>query len=240
MNDDPFPPNGTPPDTSTTLLRDLAAGADAVRWTEFVEIYTPVLLAGLRWLRKGPLPWLAPEMYDDIVQETFVSLVKSFPTGAYRRDRARFRTFLSAILRKRAVDVLRKSHNHALRFLPSDQLQTVLDASPAAFPSPSADAPDSPETRELRARLWSLMVDRVFRESNFSGRSRAIFRRLAAGEPAEALAREYGLEKNAVYQLKARVMKALTAKARALARESGDLLDIVFALESAPGDPSHD
>lgn len=240
MNDDSSPLNVQFPETSSALLRELATGADAARWTVFVELYTPVLHYALHCLRKGSCPSLEPEMFDDIVQETFVSLVKSFPTGAYRADRARFRTFLSAILRKRAVDFLRKSHRQTLRFLPADQLQGVLDASPDAFSAPPPGAPDTPERRELRSRLWSLMVDRVFRESNFSGRSRAIFLRLAAGESTDALAREYGLEKNAVYQLKARVMKALTAKARALARESGDLLDLVFALENTPGDPSHD
>lgn len=240
MNDDLFPSPGKSPETSTALLRDLATGADAVRWTEFVELYTPVLHYGLHCLRKGSMPWLSPEMFDDIVQETFVSLAKTFPAGGYRRDRARFRTFLSAILRKRAVDFLRKSHAQSLRFLPDDQLQGVLDEASLPFSNPTAADNDTPERRKLRSRLWSLMVDRVFRESNFSGRSRAIFLRLVAGESTDALASEYGLEKNAIYQLKARVMKALTAKARALTRESSDLLDIVFALESTQGDPSHD
>ncbi len=236
MNDDSSPLNVQFPETSSALLRELATGADSVRWTEFVELYDPVLRYGLHCLRNKDMPWLAPSLFDDIVQETFVSLAKAFPAGVYRRDRARFRTFLSAVLRKRAVDCLRKARPQSLRFLPDDQLQAALDASSPAFPSPSADSPDAPETRELRARLWTLMVDRVFRDSNFSGRSRAIFQRLVAGEAPDTLAREYGLERNAVYQLKNRVMKALTAKARELARESGDLLDIVFALERGQGD----
>lgn len=239
MNDDLLPPDGKPPDTSTALLRELAAGADAVRWARFVESYTPYLVCCLHGLKSRDLPGLQPSMFDDIVQETFVSLVKVFPKGGYRRDRARFRTFLHTILRKRAVDFLRKSGNHALRFLPDDQLQSALEASPEAFSLP-LDGDDTPERRELRSRLCSLMVERVFRESNFSGRSRAVFFRLMGGETPDALAREYGLEKNAIYQLKARVMKALTAKARALSRGAGDLLDLVFALEREEGDSSHD
>lgn len=240
MNDDLFPPNGKPPDTSTALLRELATGADAARWTQFVEIYRPFLYCWLQGLKSRDLPWLEPAMFDDIVQETFVSLVKVFPNGGYRRDRARFRTFLHAILRKRAVDFLRKSGNHALRFLPDEQLQSALDAAPEAFSLP-LDGDDTPERRELRSRLCSLMVERVFRESNFSGRSRAVFFRLMAGESPDALAREYGLERNAIYQLKSRVMKALTAKARTLSRGAGDLLDLVFALEEGEqGGSTHD
>jgi RNA polymerase sigma factor (sigma-70 family) len=239
MNDDLFPPDGKPPDTSTALLRELATGADAARWTQFVELYGPVLRCWLKGLKARDLPWLEPAMFDDIVQETFVSLVKVFPNGGYRRDRARFRTFLHAILRKRAVDFLRKSGNHALRFLPDDRSQDALDASPDAFSLPLGGG-DTPGLRELRSRLCSLMVERVFRESNFSGQSRAVFFRLMAGESTDALAREYGLERNAIYQLKSRVMKALAAKARTLSRGAGDLLDLVFALEGEQGGSSHD
>lgn len=237
MNADLFAKTGRAPETSTALLRELATGADSVRWTEFVELYTPFLHCALQGMRKGRLPWLSPEMFDDIVQETFVSIAKTFPGGGYRRDKARFRTFLSSILWNRAVDFLRKSHNRNLRFLPDDRLRAALDAAPENCFAPDAD---SPERRELRSRLWSLMVERVFRESNFSGRSQAIFRRLAAGESPDALSAEFGLEKNAVYQLKNRVMKALAAKARELSRESNDLLDLVFALESRQGETSHD
>lgn len=240
MNDVLFPINGKAPETSTDLLRDLATGADAVRWAEFVRLYTPVMHCFLHSLSKTKMPGLSPELFDDIVQETFISLVKAFPIGGYRRDRARFRTFLFTVLSNRAADNLRRSHRQALRFVPGDQLEEVLDASPESFSAPPLGAPDAPEQRELRARLWSLMVERVFRESNFSGRSQAIFLRLVKGESTDVLAREYGLEKNAIYQLKARVMKALTAKARALTRESSDLLDLVFALESTQGDPAHD
>ena len=108
MNADLFANTGKAPETSTALLRELATGADSVRWTEFVELYTPVLRFGLQCLRKGDMPWLAPEMFDDIIQETFVSLAKTFPGGGYLRERARFRTFLSAVLKNHAVDFLRK------------------------------------------------------------------------------------------------------------------------------------
>jgi len=228
MHDAPPASDGNVPDTSTALLRDLAAGPDARRWTEFAALYAPVLRHWLHCLRQGPLPALEEDMFDDIVQETFVSLVKVFPDGGYRRDRARFRTFLSAVLRRRAVDALRRSGRRVLRVLPSGKVEALADAAADAFPAPAADDPDG---RELRARLWRFLVERVFRESRFSERSKRVFLRLAAGEPPSALAREFGLAENAVYQLKSRVLKALAAEARTLPREPADLFDLVAAFE---------
>jgi DNA-binding CsgD family transcriptional regulator len=101
------------------------------------------------------------------------------------------------------------------------------------------DAPDPSEDdagRRLRDDLWRLIVDRVFAESNFSGRSKAIFTRNVAGESLTDLAREFGMERNAAYQLKNRIMKKLTDKARALERESGDIIDMICALEREQGE----
>ena len=223
---------GSPvPETSSTMLRELAGGADSARWTEFVDLYTPVLVYWLNCLRNTKLPSLSPEMYDDIVQETLVSLMKLFPSGRYDRNRARFRTLLSSILRKRAVDCLRKSGYATLRFLPEEEMQCVLEAGLDA----RAEAAEREERRELRAELWRLIVERVFRESNYSGQTRAIFMRSVAGESMETLTREFGVERNAIYQIRTRIMKKLTEKARDLSRESSDILDMIDALEGEQG-----
>ncbi|MBR0056600.1 MAG: sigma-70 family RNA polymerase sigma factor [Kiritimatiellae bacterium] len=206
---------GQVPETSSTMLRALAGGADSLRWTEFVDLYTPVLLFWLRCLKAGPLPSLSPDMFDDIVQETFVSLMKLFPRGGYDRERARFRTLLQTILRKRAIDCLMQSRRASLRFLPQETLERAEEA--GRIPA-FAGHDDGDDARRLRADFARLLTDRVFRESNFSGQSKAIFLRLGAGESADALAAEYGLERNAIYQMKSRVVAKLTAKARAAAR----------------------
>lgn len=211
------------------MLRELADGADSARWTRFVDIYTPVLRYWLDCLRRGPLPSLTMAMYDDIVQETLVSMMKVFPTRRYDRNRARFRSFLSAILRKRAIDFLRQSGYAALNFMPDSEMEAVIESSLDA--SARTDASESEEFRELRLELWRLLIDRVFRESRFSGRSQAIFLRSVAGESDESLAREFGMERNAIYQTRFRIVKKLEEKARALSRGSKDIMDIIAALE---------
>lgn len=219
---------GPVPETSSTMLRQLAEGADSMRWTDFVDLYKPVLIYWLNVLRGGPMPSLSPDMYDDIVQETLVSLMKLFPERRYKKDRARFRTLLSAVLRRRAVDCLRKSGGARLSFLPEEDMRELLDArladSGAARDEGGADS-------ELRGELWRLIVERVFRESNFSGRSRAIFLRGINGESTDALAQEFGIDRNAIYQIRNRIMGKLTEKARALSRETGGILDMIDALE---------
>ena len=219
------------PETSSTMLRDLAGGADSARWTEFVDLYTPVLTFWLNRLRIGPLPSLAPDMFDDIIQETMVSLMKLFPQRGYDKGKARFRTLLWTVLRRRAVDYLVDSDRDILRFMPEESITGLQETGRLDAPDPAADE----ARRRLRDDLWRLIVDRVFAESNFSGRSKAIFTRHVAGESLTDLAAEFGMDRNAVYQLKNRIMKKLSDKARALERESGDIIDMICALEREQG-----
>ena len=65
--------------------------------------------------------------------------------------------------------------------------------------------------------LWQLLVRNVFSEGRFSGQSRSIFLRLASGQSTvRQLAEEFGLEENAIYQLKKRIMTRFEEKAAAL------------------------
>ncbi len=220
--------NGIVPDTSSTMLRALADDADSLRWTKFVDLYRPVLHFWLRRLKNGPLPSLSPDLFDDIIQETFVSLMKLFPRGGYHRECAHFRTLLQTILRRRAIDCLAERNSDVLRFLPQEEL--VSSSEDGSFPS--LDGGDGgEEARQLRAEFIRLLIDSVFRDANFSGRSKAIFRRLAAGESIETLAAEYGLDRNAIYQLKNRIISRISSKAHALQRVSGDILDMICVLE---------
>ena len=57
----------TVPDTSTTLLRDVAGSADNPRWGEFVARYRPVLEAFMA----ERFPSLDA---DELIQETFVAI----------------------------------------------------------------------------------------------------------------------------------------------------------------------
>ena len=84
------------PETSTTLLRDIAA-ADSARWPEFVSCYRPMMISYL----KTHFPAVDA---DDMVQETLIALAKALPRYRYDPDETgRFRNYLTGILRNRAL-----------------------------------------------------------------------------------------------------------------------------------------
>ena len=64
---------------------------------------------------------------------------------------------------------------------------------------------------------------------------RSIFLRLASGQSTvRGLAAEFGLEENAIYQLKKRVLTRFEAKAAALRAGGADLADLLEKLAAEP------
>ena len=200
------------PDTSTGLLRNVSQGPEAERWPDFVSRYKPVLEYYLGGMAKVD-PRLTRDMWDDIEQETFVALLTTLPEGRYDRARGDFHTWLRGVLRHKALRAVERRGTVA--------------------PVPDPDGPDAPSTAEddamadrlsALADLWQLLVRNVFSEGRFSGQSRSIFLRLASGQSTvRQLAEEFGLEENAIYQLKKRIMTRFEEKAAALRAGGADL-----------------
>ena len=114
------------PDTSTTLLRNLAADARSPRWTEFVARYRPMMEAFLA----ARHPSLAAEA-DDLVQETLLALVRVLPDYRYvPGEQGSFHNYLTGILRNKAAMAVRRRATEAAR-----------DARAAAEPPPPPPHP---------------------------------------------------------------------------------------------------
>ena len=210
------------PDTSTGLLRDLATGPAATRWDDFALRYAPFMRLKL-WELSRDHPSLTPDLFDDIAQETLLFLWNGFPNGVYDRSKGTFRAFLYGVLRNKAMNAVTARNK-------------TPAVPPEAFAEAAAAAPDDADA--MRAEALRALVDRFLEGERFSGRARAIYRRLLAGEPVAALSREYGLEANAIYQLSRRIRRAL-AERRAALQKGGSLEDLLEALaveaaETAP------
>lgn len=189
------------PETSTTLLRDIASGPDNARWGEFVSRYRPMMLTYL----KTRFPAVEA---DDVVQETLAALVAVLPRYKYAPDETgHFHNYLTGIVRNKALKRCEKmARDAALK-------ETLLAENPDMLRTGAAD--DKWREAVLEIAMRQLLADDRFHE-----RSKQIFQRLAVdGETPDAVAAAYGVGRNAVDQIKRRMVARLR--------------EIVAALEAA-------
>ena len=94
----------TPPDTPKTLLDQLARKGELeeAKWTEFDRLYRPVI----RFFIRQKFHTLANDC-EDIAQDVMMRLVELLRSRKYDSARAKFRTYLYAIVYNIAVDYLR-------------------------------------------------------------------------------------------------------------------------------------
>ena len=224
---DPF--DGTfEPDTSSGLIRAVGTDMDSERWQEFVSLYTPLMRLWLCDLAKAHVS-LRPELFDDIIQETLLQLMKSFPGFTYDRTKGHFRGYLRRMLHNFAMKAAERDlDHHRLVSIDSDGMEM---APAVAWP----DARDADGVSpEMVQAFWNILLERVFSEGDFSSQSQAIFRKLVSGEMGVAeLAEAYSMKPNAIYQLKSRVINSIKRRKQALERKCDTLLDY---LEKLAGD----
>ena len=98
------------PDTPKTLLDQIARDGDLddAKWLEFDRLYRPVI----RFFIRQKFYSLVND-YDDISQDVMIRLVRELRARRYDSSRARFRTYLHAIVYNIAVDYLREKKRDA-------------------------------------------------------------------------------------------------------------------------------
>ena len=186
-----------PPETSTTLLRDLAASAENARWAEFVTRYRPMMESYMR----ERFPSVEA---DEAIAETLISLVDVF--GNYRYDpeeTGRFHNYLTGILRHKALRLCRQVER-----------ERSLRERAAAEPNVPSD---DPEEENYRKSMFDIAVRQFFDDETIAPRTKEIFRRTAIkGESPEAVAQSFLMERHAVDQIKSRSIAKLRTFVEAL------------------------
>lgn len=199
------------PTTSKTLLRDLGADARSPRWAEFISRYRPMMESFLA----ARYPSLAPDA-DDLVQETLVALLRALPDYRYvPGEQGSFHNYLTGILRNKAASLLRRREAEAAR----DAWAAAEAAAPPALADEVAAERDEDAWRDavLQIALRQLLADESVQE-----RTKQVFVRVAVrGESPASVAEAFGIDRNAVDQMKSRMTRRLR--------------DLVAALDAAPG-----
>lgn len=181
------------PDTSTTLLRDVAGSMDNPRWGEFVVRYRPVLEAFM----SERFPSLDA---DELIQETFVAVARVLPNYRYvPEEKGHFHNFLTGIL-----------HHKALNALRSDRRRDELQRKYAAEMQQSRQRTTDDEQRLWRETIYEIALQQLLANPDFAARNKQIFVRTAIkGEKPESVAESLSVSRDVVDQTKKRMLDRL-------------------------------
>jgi RNA polymerase sigma-70 factor (ECF subfamily) len=176
--------------TPGSLIERLRNRADDEAWTQFVKLYTPLLLY---WARRLDLQ---ASDAADLVQDVLLLLYQKLPGFSYDPQHS-FRAWL------RTVMVNKWREKHRRRTGPG--LEPGIGAlSEAAAPDAVAAFGEAEHRQYLVHRALQLM------QTDFQTATwKAFWEHVVAGRPAADVARELGLTVKAVYLGKARVLRRL-------------------------------
>ena len=144
---------------------------------------------------------------DDVIQETLIAVCAALPSYSYApEEKGYFHNYLTGILR-----------NKALRQLHKDQRQAeIAEMVGSRVPRDRAVAPRPPsgmmadDEQSWRETLVEIALQQLMNDESIQSRTRQVFLRVAVnGEKPEDVAAAFGIERNAVDQIKNRMMPRL-------------------------------
>jgi RNA polymerase sigma factor (sigma-70 family) len=184
------------PETRASLIVRLQADADQAAWTEFVEIYRPVIFRLAR--RRG----LQDADADDLAQQVLADVARAVRRWRPDAGRGRFRAWLSRIARNRIINALTRRAPDRAAGGPDDALagRTARDAL-------SSELLRMEYRREVLQ--WAARQIRgEFRPDTWQ----AFWQTAVEGRPLAAVAAELGKGMGALYTARGRVMQRLREK----------------------------
>ena len=191
------------PTTSTTLLRDIANDSQHARWGEFVARYRPIMEAYMR----ERFPSLDA---DDVIQETLIAVCAALPSYRYApEEKGYFHNYLTGILRNKALRQLRQDQRQAeIAEMAGSRVPRDRDGRAGAPRTPPGMMADNEQS--WRETLVEIALQQLMNDDSIQSRTRQVFLRVAVnGEKPDDVAAAFGIERNAVDQIKNRMMPRL-------------------------------
>lgn len=181
---------------STILVQNLREPGNESAWRQFSTRYEPMLLAFAR--RSG----LQDEDARDVVQETLMAFLEDFRAGKFDREKGRLRSWLQGIAFNRI--------KRARRRLGRREAQVVESSGATGFMN---RIPDDHELTDIFDAEWRRAVTaECMREARrqVDAKTFEAFELYALkNRPAEEVAHQLGMSRNAVYVSKTRVLSHL-------------------------------
>jgi RNA polymerase sigma-70 factor (ECF subfamily) len=189
--------------TSLSLLGRLGQPNQNEAWERFVLLYTPFLSHILTNRLQ-----IRPQEVVDLVQEIFISLLRTLPNFKYDPAKGNFRGYLRQICTSKAIDLRRK---HRFPTATEAELSAEEDEKAGAE---IAQVWEKDHNRFLTCRALELMKTE-FQPSTW----KACWEFVVNGRPATEIARDLGITENAVFVAKHRVIKRLRQELEGLLEE---------------------
>lgn len=191
-----------PHETRHSLIERACDLQDDKAWAEFVLHYRRFILYVLREMGVNS------NDVEDLTQQILLALTRDL--GSYDRSQARFRTWLSTVIKNAALGHFRRQKSQTTRLQIFGQEQSIEHAD------------QSPEIMEIIEKEWttyiaSLAMDSV--KKIFQGQAIQVFELGLEGLSAAKISEETGLSVASVYTLRKRVKKRLYLEIRSLTAE---------------------
>ena len=184
------------PVTSISLLKVLGDDAKSPRWTEFANKYASTI--------EGFLFKYFPTVdAEEVVQETLIALVEKLPLYEYDPDaRGHFRNYLIGIVRYKAIEQLKRYKREIeVKEALKTKEQLNWEYEKQAY---------SVDLRDWRREAYEAALAQFMADPQLSPRDKEIFRRTALqGDSPETVAALFGIKRNNVDQIKARMVAKL-------------------------------
>ena len=191
------------PLTQPSLLVRLRDRGDDLAWSEFVELYTPLIQRLAR--QKG----LQDADAADLVQEVFGAVARWIDRYDPDPSKGSFRGWLSRIARNLILDAL-AARRRQPQGVGDTSVRRLLDAQPAPSPEDTALF-----EAEYRRRVFSWAAERV-RDEVSEMAWRVFWMAGVEGNNAKAVALALGTTIGTVYHYKSQVMARLRRKVQEL------------------------
>lgn len=187
----------TIPKTSVALLNAIAASPDSPRWNEFYDRYQPILAA---WLQSGKFRGsIRPSDVDEIIQQTMIAFINKAPNYRYdpqAEGKGPFHSYLLLVARNKALEFIRNCGRESKK---RNNFKAEFDVLHNAGKLTTED-------KQL-ALIAKIAVHQVLNDKSISVRDREVFKRTTSGESPEVVADAFGITRNNVDQIKARIMR---------------------------------
>ena len=151
---------------------------------------------------------------DDAVQEALIALIKVFPVYKYSpEETGAFHNYLTGILRHRALRVI---ENESRRLNKEQKYHEMTDL--------SILDDGRNERSSWREAVLEIALQQLLADESINDRTKQVFVRVAVnGEKAETVAESFGITRNSVDQMKARMKDRLREFADALMKVDDEI-----------------